>query len=308
MIKYLVAAVGLKAFSLNSATRSAYRSLGNIVGQKRRQQQNIDKYVERGDQLVDLANKYCILKDEVALVELGTGWMHWFGLYLALHVNGNVKLELFDVWDNRQFDALKCAFRELANRWKRNPAVSENQRERLNTILKAESFEVLYRQIIANYTINSNGSLAPYPADSYDAIFSFHVLEHIGRDFIEESVSHMYRMLKPGGYCIHQIGIDDHLTHYDRKESQKNYLRYSYTLRKYVFENTVQYHNVLQGKDFLYFFKSYGFDIVEIARERCDLKGFPIHSDWKRYSQEDLETTIFTIVCQKPDLSSRKDG
>jgi len=268
--------------------------------QKKRRQQSIDKYVERGDLLVALARKYGVLKDGAALVELGTGWIHWFGLYLALHVDGEVSLELYDVWDNRQLDALKGAFGKLAACWAHDSSVSAGQRERLASIQAVDSFDELYRRFNANYTIDSEGSLAAYPGDSYDAITSFHVMEHIGRSFIEQSIGHMFRMLKPGGYCIHQIGIDDHLAHYDSKVSKKNYLRYSLSRRKYLFENVVQYHNVLQGSDYRRFFSNAGFDIVEVDRELCDIAGLRIHADWSDYSREDQETTIFTIGCRKP--------
>jgi hypothetical protein len=49
MRKYFLTAVALKAFSLNSVTRLAYRELGNNIGHKRREKQNIDAYVERGE-------------------------------------------------------------------------------------------------------------------------------------------------------------------------------------------------------------------------------------------------------------------
>ncbi len=300
MIRYLAAAVALKTFSLNGLTCSAYRSLGNRFGQKKRRQQSIDKYVERGDQLVRLAGKYGVLKEGASLLELGTGWIHWFGLYLALHVEGDVSLELYDVWDNRQLNALKDAFKKLEVIWAEVDAVSAEQRERLSLIQTVDSFDELYRRFNANYTIDSKGSLANYPADKYDAITSFHVMEHIGRSFIEQSIADMFRMLKPGGYCIHQIGIDDHLAHYDSKVSKKNYLRYSLANRKYLFENVVQYHNVLQGADFQRFFRNAGFDIVEIDRERCDISKLEINQDWDGYTREDQETTIFTIVCRKP--------
>ena len=100
-------------------------------------------------------------------------------------------------------------------------------------------------------------------------------------------------------YSIHQIGIDDHLAHYDGKVSSKNYIRYSFSRRRYLFENVVQYHNVLQEDDYERFFANAGFEIVEVRRDRCDLSGLSIHKDWIGYSREDLETTIFTIVCRK---------
>lgn len=300
MIRYLAAAAMLKAFSLNNLTRSSYRYLGNIFGQKKRQQQSIDVYINRGDLLVQLVKKFSVLKDGGAVVELGTGWIHWFGLYLALHVEKNISLELFDVWDNRQLDALKSAFNKLASQSKHDIGINPTQRARLTSIQTVHSFDELYRIFNANYTINSEGSLSGYPDASYNLITSFHVMEHINKNSIEESIEHMFRILKPGGFCIHQIGIDDHLAHYDNKVSQKNYLQFSIFNRKYLFENIVQYHNVLQGEDYQHLFRKNGFEIAEINREHCDISGLRVHPDWKNYSQEDLETTILTIICHKP--------
>jgi predicted SAM-dependent methyltransferase len=300
MIRYLAAAVILKIFSLNNLMRSSYRYLGNIFGQKTRQQQSIDIYANRGDLLVQLAKKYNVLKDGGAVVELGTGWIHWFGLYLALRTEKNIKLELFDVWDNRQLDALKSAFNKLASHWKYDIGINPIQHSQLALIQTVDSFDELYRIFNANYTINSEGSLSSYPDASYNLIISFHVMEHINKNSIEKSIEHMFRILKPGGFCIHQIGIDDHLAHYDDKVSRKNYLQFSLSNRKYLFENIVQYHNVLQGADYQNLFLEKGFEIDEINREHCDISELTVHSTWKKYSQEDLETTIFTIICHKP--------
>jgi len=300
MIRYLAAAVMLKLFSLNSLTRSGYRNLGNFFGQKKRRQQDIDVYVNRGDLLVQLVRKHNVLKDGGAVVELGTGWIHWFGLYLSLHVEKGIILELFDVWDNRQLDALKSAFNKLASRWKDDVSINATQRAMLASIQTVNSFDELYRLFNATYTINSEGSLSGYPDAGCDLITSFHVMEHINRQSIEDTIEHMFRILKPGGFCIHQIGIDDHLAHYDNKVSKKNYLQFSLSNRRYLFENVVQYHNVLQCDDYLKLFSKKGFKIVEINRESCDISGLSVHADWKKYSQEDLETTILTIVCHKP--------
>ena len=300
MIRYMGAAVALKLFSLNSITRSAYRSIGNRVGQKKRRDQSIDQYIVRGDLLIKLAQKYNILNDNTSLVELGTGWIHWFGLYLALYGDGDVKLELYDVWDNRQLDALKSSFGRLSEAWAKDASIGPVPRERLASMLAVDSFEALYEKFNANYTIDGDGSLAGYPSSAYDGVISFHVMEHIGRSFIENSINDMYRMLKPGGYCIHQIGIDDHLAHYDNKVSKKNYLQHSLSNRKYLFENVVQYHNVLQGADYQNFFDDAGFEVVEVSREKCDVSGLRIHPHWEAYSEEDHETTVLTIVCRKP--------
>ena len=301
MKKYFLTAVALKAFSLNSVTRLAYRKLGNSIGQKRREKQNIDAYVERGDLLVETARQYGLLDRDITAAELGTGWIHWFGLYFALHSRKNVKLHLFDVWDNRQLNALKSSFSGLAGRWKKNSDTDQKKLQKIANLLKVDSFEDLYDLFSASYTVNEQGSLTSYNDSTYDALFSFHVMEHIGRDSIEDCIGNMYRMLKPGGVCIHQIGIDDHLSHYDKTASPKAYLGYSLKARKRLFENVVQYHNALQAEDFIRYFRDHNFEVLSSQRETTTVEDLSIHDDWIKYSQEDLETTILTVVCKKPE-------
>lgn len=300
MIKYLATAVVLKCFSMNSITRKIYRQLGNAVAQKKRGNQDLDSYIERGDILVSLCKKYGVLKDGNHFLELGTGWLHWFGIYTRLHAD--IKVDLYDVWDNRQFDALKASFRNLRKTFDDNNRITDAQRDIFDLVEASCSNTDLYNKLNLAYTINPEGDLSGYESKSFDCVFSFHVMEHIGRSFISESIKDMYRILKPGAYCIHQIGIDDHLSHYDTKESPKNYLRYSLKMRKMIFENIVQYHNVCQGQEYIDMFSDAGFDIAEISRDKCDISDLKIHSDWSDFSQDDLETTIFTIVCHKPEI------
>ncbi len=300
MIKYVFSAAALKLFSINSVTCNFYRKIGNVIGQKKRENQNLDSYVERGDLLVSLCKKYEVLKDGNNFLELGTGWLHWFGIYTRLH--SDIKVGLYDVWDNRQFNALKKSFSNLQKIWDKEDRTTERQVELFKLISSSKSHDILYSNLDLTYTINKNGSLKNYKTNSFDCVFSFHVLEHIGKEFIGESINDMYRILKPGTYCIHQIGIDDHLSHYDKNESPKNYLKYSIKVRKMIFENIVQYHNVLQGQEYLDMFRKTGFEITEIDREKCNINNLKIHNDWKSFSQEDLETTILTIVCHKPKI------
>jgi predicted SAM-dependent methyltransferase len=232
-------------------------------------------------------------------LEIGTGWIHWFGLYLAMHAEKIDSIDLYDVWDNRQLKALLTSFGELAKRWDKR-SLPEFQSDRMQRLLAVTSFEELYKEFQASYTVDQNGSLASYQTSSYDLVFSFHVLEHIGRDIINASVADIYRTLKPGGYTIHQIGIDDHLSHYDKSESPKKYISYSMAMRKRIFENVVQYHNVLQASDYIKIFQEQGFEVLELDRERTNISSVSVNKDWQGYSQDDLETTILTMVCRKP--------
>jgi SAM-dependent methyltransferase len=298
MIKYVLAGISLKAFSCCSPARALYRKIGNTLGQRKREGLDISTYVERSDVLVSLMEKYGVLRDGAAMLELGTGWMHWFSLYARLHAN--ISVDLFDVWDNRQFGALRSAFSKLAEEWQ-----STNNKEpevvgRLDRLLQAKSFNDLYDTFGLAYRIDDAGSLVVYKGASYDCVFSFHVLEHVPVGSIDDSISNIFRVLKPGGISIHQIGIDDHLRLYDTKESAKNYLRYSTKTWKRWFENGVQYHNRLQKADYEQKFRDAGFELLDEWAERCSIDGLPINNEWDRYTEDDLRTTILTLVLRKP--------
>jgi hypothetical protein len=128
-----------------------------------------------------------------------------------------------------------------------------------------------------------------------------HVLEHVPTKYVPDLVNNMYRKLKPGKYTIHQIGIDDHLAHYDRKASQKQYVQYSDRTWRTFFENEVQYFNRLQMSEWLDAFRSAGFILEESIVEATDIASLKIASRFADYSHEDLACTILTLVYRKPD-------
>ena len=76
MLKYTLAALALKVFSLNSISKKAYRKIGNVFGDKKRKKANINSYVKRGNLIVSLCKKYGAINEGDKLLEIGTGWMH----------------------------------------------------------------------------------------------------------------------------------------------------------------------------------------------------------------------------------------
>jgi len=83
MYRYLLTAISLKAFSFNRFTKALYRNISNTIGQRRRIKGNVNKYVKRGDQNIDLLHKYHVPHQEDKVLELGTGWIHWHSIYLT---------------------------------------------------------------------------------------------------------------------------------------------------------------------------------------------------------------------------------
>jgi SAM-dependent methyltransferase len=298
MIRYVLAAIVLKAFSLNGASRRIYRRLGNAIGSRRRAAHvDMAAYISRGDLLVHLWKKYSGTPDGKDLLEIGTGWMHWFAIYLRLFAD--CQIAMMDVWDNRQFNALRAAFTNLETVWiARHQSLTA--RTNLRSLLAVSSFQELYQRFGLSYVISPDGSLANFADDSRDCVFSFHVLEHVPLANVDRLCAEMYRVLKPGGFAIHQIGIDDHLSHHDRFCSPKEYLRYSDRTWRWFFENIVQYVNRMQMSEWLRAFASAGFVVRETLAETADISGLRVAPRFRSYSREDLACTILTVVLRKP--------
>jgi SAM-dependent methyltransferase len=296
VIRYGVAALALKTFSANKATRQAYRWLGNLLGAKRRKSTNLDPYVKRGNLLVELYRKHAALQPSDRLLELGTGWMHWYAVYLRLFFD--VRTTTLDVWDNRQFGAFKACFSRLHERMQREPAAPA-ARATLERLLTAESFDGVYSALGFNHVIVPDGSLTQFADGAFASAFSMHVLEHVHRDAVPRLLRDLHRVLRPGAIAIHQIGIDDHLAHYDRSASRKQYLAYSDRLWSALFENEVQYINRLQKSDWIRAFEHAGFVLLDQITERASLERLRISPSFSGYSRDDLACTILTLVLRR---------
>lgn len=267
MIRYFLSATALKLFSASDNTRSLYRALGNAAGGRRRAKRKIPVYyVERAKRLRDLQLSHKILRPGDEVLEVGTGWVHWDALCVRLVED--VKCTLFDVWDNRQLDAFKNVARQFV------PIISNGcfnledrelgrTRELLFRALRADSFDSLYSALDFRYELQPSGSLSVLEDDHFKLVVSGGALEHVDRDAVPELARGMFRVLKPGGWAVHSIDIQDHLSYYDPSVSRKEYLRFSERTWKAFFENKVQYINRIQRDEWKAIFSSAGFEIVE---------------------------------------------
>jgi SAM-dependent methyltransferase len=152
------------------------------------------------------------------------------------------------------------------------------------------------------YIIQPDGSLGIFRPSSFDFIYSVDVFEHIERNSVEKEIKEIYRILKPGGVTAHQIGLDDHLTHYAVGMPSKNYLRYPTKEWKLFFENRLQYINRVQLPEFYYYFKTAGFIEVKSDIEYDDslLKKISPSVEFRKFSDSDLKAIRGSLVFRKP--------
>lgn len=263
-----------------------YRRFGNMIEQN--EKNLLYTYLPRGEILLDLVNRHNVVKTGDCILELGTGWYHWYALYLRLHYD--VKITMLDVWDNRRFYSMKTLISQIQSS---NPM--------RNRILKTRSFDELYELLNLEYVIDKDGSLSRFPSEQFNCVFSFHTLEHVHRSEVSKEISEIKRVLKHGGFSIHQIGLDDHLSHYDKKESAKKYLEFPDRTWKRLFENDVQYFNRLQASDWLSLFGNSGFTLIEQKPIMYSMTGIKVNSEFQHYVKEDIACAGLTIVHKKTD-------
>jgi SAM-dependent methyltransferase len=302
MLRYCVASAALKFFSSSRWTRLFYREvLGNRIASRKRARSGLhEAYVGQSQHLLRLCRRFDAAHDGMTFLEVGTGWVHFYSLFLRLFYEA--RITLVDAWDNRQLAALKTAFRGLEERFATaylpTPEESARAAHVFRSIEAASSFEALYVELGMTYVIDP--TLDSIPTASIDLVYSFHVLEHIHTDILQKHLRNMHRILKPGGFQIHQLGLDDHLAHYDRKVHNKNHMRYSRRTWRLLFENDVQYFSRLLRSQWLAEFAASGMILRDESAEVCDPATVRVHPEFGAVSDADRACVIPTFVFEKP--------
>lgn len=299
MLRYTGTAAALKVFSIGPGPQ-LYRRIANTVGNRKRVSAGIGQaYIERANYLLSLLDRYELVDNATRILEVGSGWVHWYGLVVRLAYG--IDVDLYDVVDNRQFEA----FRRYVAQAPRVIAIPQQHRPAAHalaeSIAAAKDFREAYALLGSRYFLRPDGGLGDLASGAYDGVLSFRVLEHVARKAAARSVREYFRILKPGGFSIHQIDMQDHLSLYDRAAHPKQYLSFGERMWNAFYQNEVQYFNRLQKGAWLQYFEDAGFELVHADQEMCSLEGLKhISSSFRRLPRQDLECRVLTVVHRKP--------
>lgn len=305
MVNYFITAFLLKFLSNCPYSKYIHRSLQQLVGKKRRTKQGfIQNYLNQAMCILELSHKFNIFRNNHRVLELGTGWTNWASIIIGLFFN-DLEIWMFDIVDNRQFDVLKKYLIELRNSNLLKEKLSFEQKEyvypRLNNLLKAKSFREIYQLLNLKYIVDKKGRLNSFNSDNFDVVISFDVLEHIHYDSITSILNEINRILKPGGYSIHQFDLGDHIAGLLKSNvSKKYYLKFSDKIWKRYFENHIIYMNRVQRSEWLNLFNNSHLNLVEEHSELIDIGNIGIDKKWKFLERKDLESNIVTFIHRKP--------
>ena len=302
MVKYGLTAILLKLFSISP---QFYRFLGNQFGAKRRVLHGIPSdYGKRAKKFLSWYEKYQIIKNGDAVLEIGTGWVHFESIVIRLFYD--VEATLFDVWDNRQLDALKQYAVQLEELLYQEMDLTQTQKQHIRQLIeiisKTDSFDSLYNHLNFQYLINANGTLESLQDESFQLVYSCNVLEHLDRETAPKLIQDFYRVLKPGGVSCHDIDLTDHLISFAgiHDMPQKYYLRFSDKTWKRFFENKVQYFNRIQCSEWLDFFQQAGLELVEKEITTGDIDTIKVDKTYKHLEKYDLVCERLSVVHRKP--------
>jgi SAM-dependent methyltransferase len=293
-LNYFVTAAVLKGASANALTRRTYHALTRL----RRGARNAFPEVA------------CWLLDELPpgrqrILDLGTGWAHAYSLYPALMRDDEI--HCFDVEDNRNWESFRATLgavqTEIAKReMLTDPQDKQRAAARCSAALDAKEFAEAYKPL--GITYQCTGSVHPrYPADYFDFIFSIDVLEHVDAAAFPTAVAGWFRMLKPGGRFVSQVGLDDHLAFYQGKLGSKRYLRYSRHTWERLLGNEVQYVNRLTASEIVTLLRNAGFLIDEVETDPSgDTAPGQVHPDYRSQSEDDIRAVRLLVKSHKPHL------
>jgi SAM-dependent methyltransferase len=303
--RYFTAALALKILSSTGFLRRFYRFLGNHTGERHTAVTRVE--IGRGLWLYDRLRELGFSSErKISALELGTGWTHFYAVFLRLFFP--METALFDVQDNRNFFAFRKRCENLLGAFATSPlaglekAGEGNAPDRLlKEVIRADDFPSSYRLLDMTYLVDERGRLDGLADNSFDLVFSVDVLEHVERDVFSRSMDWIYRALKPGGISIHQVGLDDHLAHYAPGMPAKNYLRYSTPVWKFWFENRLQYFNRMQAPEILSAFDASGFESLHCATQKDSRTACPkVHAEFRRFDQDALDSVRACLIHRKP--------
>lgn len=247
--------------------------------------------VDQGLQLLRLSREYRVSLETV--LEVGTGWVPT--LPLMLKACGAGRLILTDVERLCDANTTRHARSLVDQSLERLVAVSNIDLPSLKANLKGANLDD-YR---------CPPALDKLPDGSVTLVYSRTVLEHIPKPVLRNLLGEWWRLLKPGGVCIHFIDNSDHFEHRDKQLSRLNFLTVSDWVWRFVCFNPQNYQNRLRHSDYLALFCGAGYELLHNegepdSRARADLNQLALNKRFTTYDKNDLAILTTVLVARKP--------
>lgn len=241
--------------------------------------------------------------------EIGTGWHPYapLGCYLA-------DAEKITTVDVNPWLTLKSAKECVIAAKDHLPWLAELMGDEHSTLLNryrkidrnAKTLTGFLASMRTEYQYPGDASDTHLSENSFDFVISSNVLEHIELQILKSISKESFRILKPGGLCVHRINPGDHYANEDSSITTANFLQFAEEDWK-KYGNGLAYHNRLRYSEFIHILADEGFASV-FEKKRVDpqaleaLKNKTIEPDnnFSNFSLEDLATDYMWYTGMKP--------
>lgn len=242
------------------------------------------------------------------LLEIGTGWHPALPLCFALA--GAESIATFDI--TRHMDEA-LTFRLLDSLEKHVPRIAGHTgeseitvRARLVELRGSKNLGDLLSRSRIQYFAPADGRATGLESNSIDLVYSNSVLEHVPREVIRGLMEESFRVLKPGGLAMHNVGCNDHYAFFDKSISFVNFLQYGEREWR-LWNNPIQYQNRLRAPELVSLATGAGFEVIKIATNIRPgtleaLAKLRIDPQFDCFSREDVAATTLDFISRKPEL------
>jgi SAM-dependent methyltransferase len=248
-------------------------------------------------------------------LEIGTGWCPW--LPLLLRVAGAARIVTIDInpWLTVR-TALNTtnAMLDRASRVAEAVGVPDAAvRTALEAARGATTLEEWLRALNIEYRC-CDLLLARLEGESFDAVFSSNVLEHVPPDALRAIHHESRRLLRAGGRVFHRFNPQDHFCGSDRSITGANFLQFSAEEWWWLGGSGLSYHNRLRCPQHRDLVTGCGFNVVmertrpdARAREAIESGRLAVHQDFAGFDLAGLTDDYMWIVAEAaPDAPGHR--
>ena len=265
-----------------------------------------DFTLEEGLRLLSLLRESgCDIRG-AAVLEIGAGWRPILPVLFSLA--GAERIVLSDTERLMDAGTFQATVRHLADR-----ATAISDRLALDDASVRGALETCSRsldELLARFRMQY---LAPCDVAShviddgqFDVIISRAVLEHVPPPALRPLLARSFGLLKPGGWACHAIDNSDHFSHWDRRLSRVNFLRYSERMFGLLTAfNPLDYQNRLRHPEYDELLRQAGFEVVLAHSEAepqviAELDTIPLAPRFARFAREDLARLDSYFIARRP--------
>ena len=241
------------------------------------------------------------------LMEIGTGWHPTLPLCFVLAGAGSVA-----TFDIVRLLGKRATFRLLDSLERHIPTIADLAGEssatvhaRLLEFRRSKSLDELLSKSNIEYFAPADGRATGLEPNSIDLVYSNSVLEHVPPEVISGLMKESFRVLKPGGLAVHNVGCNDHYAFFDKSISFINYLQYDEREWR-LWNNSLQYQNRLRVPEFVELAVQAGFEVISKKTHVRPgtleaLASLRIAPQFDRFSRDELAATTVDFIGRKPE-------